>query len=63
MYKYLEEQEENNFNESINETLSHLDKKSKLLNIKNNKIKENTKLINHYKKKISNIKQNIITKK
>ena len=29
MYKYLEEQEENNFNESINETLSHLDNKSK----------------------------------
>ena len=63
MYKYLEEQEENNFNESINEILSHLDKKSKLLNIKNNKTKENTKLINHYEKKISNIKQNIITKK
>ena len=51
MYKYIEEQEENNFNESINETLSHLDKKSKSLNIKNNKTKENTKLINHYEKK------------
>ena len=63
MYKYIEEQEENNFNESINETLSQLDKKSKLLNIKNNKTKENMKLINHYEKKISNIKQNIITKK
>ena len=63
MYKYIEEQEENNFNESINETLSHLDKKSKSLNIKNNKTKENMKLINHYEKKISNIKQNIITKK
>ena len=35
MNKYIEEQEENNFNESINETLSHLDKKSKSLNIKN----------------------------
>ena len=63
MYKYIEEQEENNFDESINETLSHLDKKSKLLNIKNNKTKENMKLINLYEKKISNIKQNIITKK
>ena len=62
MYKYIEEQEENNFDESINETLSHLDKKSKLLNIKNNKTKENMKLINLYEKKISNIKQNIITK-
>ena len=61
MYKYIEEQEENNFNESINETLSQLDKKSKLLNIKNNKTE--TKLINNYKKKISNIKQNIIIKK
>ncbi len=63
MYKYIEEKEENNFNERINETLSRLDKKSKLLNIKNNKTKENMKLINHYEKKISNIKQNIITKK
>ena len=36
----------------VNKKLSHLDKKSKLLNIKNNKTKENMKLINLYEKKI-----------
>ncbi len=63
MNKFIEEQEKNNFNENINETLSHLDKRNKLLNYQNNKTKENIKLINQYEKKITNIKQNIITKK
>ena len=63
MYKFIEEPEKNNFNENIHETLSHLDKRNKLLNIQNSKTKENLKLINQYEKKITNIKQNIITKK
>ena len=46
MNKFFEEQEKNNFNENINETLSHLDKRNKLLNLQNNKTKENIKLIN-----------------
>ena len=63
MYKFIEEPEKNNFNETIHDTLSHLDKRNKLLNIQNSKTKENLKLINQYEKKITNIKQNIITKK
>ena len=63
MYKFIEEPEKNNFNESIQDTLSHLDKRNKLLNIQSNKTKENIKLINQYEKKITNVKQNIITKK
>ena len=63
MNKFFEEQEKNNFNENIHETLSHLDKRNKLINLQNSKTKENIKLINQYEKKITNIKQNIITKK
>jgi len=47
MYKFIEEPEKNNFNESIQDTLSHLEKKNKQLNIQSNKTKENIKLINN----------------
>ena len=51
MNKFFEEQEKNNFNENIHETLSHLDKRNKLINLQNSKTKENIKLINQYEKK------------